>query len=65
MTYKDTMTMNKPLFQTGISAFSPVGLIARLKNAVKFDIPVGYQDESGFHTGVKTDEKEIKWPATW
>jgi hypothetical protein len=65
MTYKDTMTMNKPMFQNGLSAFSPAGLIARLKNAVKFEIPVGYQDESGFHAGVKADEKEIQWPATW
>jgi len=26
---------------------------------------VGYQDETGFHTGVKANEKEIKWPTTW
>ncbi len=34
-------------------------------NAVKFEIPTVYQDETGFHTGVKADEKEIKWPTTW
>jgi hypothetical protein len=65
MTYKQTMTVNKPWFQTGVSGFSPAGLIARLKNAVKFEIPTGYQDETGFHTGVKADAKEIKWPTTW
>ena len=65
MTYKPTMTINKAWFQTGMSGFSPAGLIARLKNAVKFDVPTGYQDEMGFHIGVKAAEKDIKWPATW
>jgi hypothetical protein len=65
MTYKQTMTINKGLHHAALFSFSPAALIARLKNAVKLDIPVGYQDESGFHTGVKADEKEIKWPANW
>ena len=65
MTYKQTMTINKAWFQTGLTGFSPAGLIARLKNAVRIEVPVGYQDETGYHSGVKTDEKEIKWPATW
>ena len=41
------------------------GLLARMKNAVKSNITVGYQDESGFHTGVKREDKQAKWPATW
>ncbi len=65
MTYKNTMTINKPWLHAGISGFSPASLFARLKNAVKFEIPTGYQDETGFHHGVKTADKEIKWPATW
>jgi hypothetical protein len=27
--------------------------VARLKNAVKFEIPDGYQDERGFHFGAE------------
>jgi hypothetical protein len=65
MTYKNTMTLNKPVFHPALSGFSPAALFARLKNAIKLDIPVGYQDETGFHTGVKADEKEAKWPTTW
>jgi hypothetical protein len=65
MALKRTMTISKAWSDTGISGFLPAGFIARLKNALKFDIPIGYQDETGFHTGVKPDEKEIKWPATW
>ncbi len=41
------------------------GLLARMKNAVKSNITVGYQDESGFHTGVKREDKQAKWPTTW
>ena len=59
------MTINKAWFPAGISGFSPVGIIARLKNAVKIEIPTGYQDETGFHVGVKAADKDIKWPATW
>jgi hypothetical protein len=59
------MTIGKEWFHAGISGFSPAALMARLKGAVKFEIPTGYQDETGFHTGVKAAEKEIKWPANW
>ena len=65
MTYKNTIAINKTWAAAGVSGFSPAGLIARLKNAVKFEIPIGYQDETGFHTGTKAEEKEIKWPTTW
>jgi hypothetical protein len=59
------MTINKAWFHTGSMGFSPTSLIAKLKSAVKYQIPTGYQDETGFHIGVKTAENEIKWPATW
>jgi hypothetical protein len=59
------MTVNKAWVQAGSSGFSVAGLFARLKSAVKFEIPTGYQDETGFHMGVKAEEDKIKWPATW
>ena len=65
MTYKNTMAMNKSWFHAGIAGLLPAGLVARLKNSVKYEIPTGYQDETGFHYGVKPAEREIKWPATW
>jgi len=33
------------------------GIIGRLRDALKNVVPVGYQDESGFHFGVKSAEK--------
>jgi len=41
------------------------GLAARFRNAIKFEVPTAYQDETGFHFGVKPPEKQIKWPSVW
>lgn len=59
------MAINKDWFNTGASSFSFGAVFARLKNAVMAEIPDGYQDETGFHMGVKAEEKEIKWPVAW
>jgi hypothetical protein len=65
MMHKSDATMHEPLAGT----FSPGSMfrliIAKVRNAVKFEIPIGYQDETGFHTGVKPAEKGIKWPPVW
>jgi len=60
MTYKQTILAHKPWSPTGSPGFSPAGIIAKLKNAIKLNIPVGYQDESGFHYGVKSADKDSK-----
>jgi tRNA A37 threonylcarbamoyltransferase TsaD len=65
MTYKQTVAIHKPWLHSGNAGFSFTGLITKLRNAVSIQIPVGYQDESGFHTGVKSATKESKWPAAW
>ena len=65
MTYKQTAVMNKPWEQTESFGFSPSGLIAKLINAVKLDIPVGYQDQNGFHHGVKPASQDENWPSVW
>jgi len=57
--------MQKPMPQTASAGMMFNGIIAKLRNAMKFEIPVGYQDETGFHYGVKPAEKEIKWPPVW
>ena len=30
-----------------------------------FRVPVGYQDETGFHHGVTPAKKEVVWPPFW
>ena len=41
------------------------GIVAKARKRARIEIPVGYQDETGFHLGVKPAEKEIKWPPVW
>lgn len=55
---------HKTLAYSGVG-FPLDGLIAKIRNAIKSSVPVGYQDESGFHAGVKRDDKQAKWPTTW
>lgn len=57
---KQSTLTHKPWSNAGSFGLSPAGLIARLRNLVKLEIPVGYQDESGFHYGVKTGVKAAK-----
>ena len=65
MTYKQAILTNKTWSQTGNIGFSPAGIIAKLRNLVRIEIPVGYQDETGFHYGVKAADKEAKWPSVY
>jgi hypothetical protein len=38
-------------------------ITAKLHAAMENLVPVGYQDESGFHTGVKRSSDGAKWPS--
>ena len=57
--------MNKVWLGITAMVFIMVGIIARLRAAMKIQVPVGYQDEAGFHVGVKQGGKEINWPPFW
>ena len=38
--------------------------IAKCRPAIKVEVLEGYQDESGFHYGVKPVEQQVAWPPT-
>jgi hypothetical protein len=59
MTFKQHIMNHKTLSHTG-AGFSPANLMAKLRNLVKLEIPVGYQDETGFHYGSKSVVKGVK-----
>ncbi|MDE3067236.1 MAG: hypothetical protein KGJ60_06740 [Verrucomicrobiota bacterium] len=42
-----------------------LNVMGRLRNALKNQIPEGYQDETGFHFGVKHAEEQPSWPSFW
>lgn len=37
-------------------------IAAKLRKVIRIEIPIGYQDETGFHHGVAPAEKRMKWP---
>jgi hypothetical protein len=65
MMHKQTIVLHKPSVNIGAAGLHLSGIFARLRNVVRFQIPTGYQDETGFHTGVKAAQKDIQWPQVW
>lgn len=65
MMQKHAMTIHKPWPQTGSFGGQLHDIVAKLRNAIKFEVPTGYQDETGFHLGVKPAEKQVQWPPVW
>ena len=45
--------------------FNFAHMLEKLRSAVKMDIAVGYQDETGFHSGIKPAQKETSFPSEW
>jgi hypothetical protein len=53
-------TMQKPMPEMPSFGLMFHGIVAKLRNAVRIEIPVGYQDEAGFHMGVKPAQKAVQ-----
>jgi hypothetical protein len=54
------MLINRPWPHAGTFGFSPATIFTKLRKVVKLNVPVGYQDETGFHQGVKSVGKDAK-----
>jgi len=55
--------MHKAWLQTFALNLLFIAIIAKLRSVIANQVPLGYQDESGFHLGVK--QNQDKWPAIW
>ena len=40
-------------------------LCSKARKEIQIEVLTGYQDETGFHLGVKPAENEIRWPPIW
>jgi hypothetical protein len=40
-------------------------LAAKIRAAIEAQAPMGYQDETGFHPGIKPRGQEANWQAGW
>jgi hypothetical protein len=65
MTHKYSLAIPKPWPYMGSLALHIHEITAKLRDIKKIEIPTGYQDETGFHLGVKPAEKKVKWPPEW
>jgi len=65
MMHKSAVTMQESLSNSVPFGSLFRGIAAKVRRAVRIEIPIGYQDETGFHMGVKPAEKESKWPSVW
>jgi hypothetical protein len=46
-----------------LTAFA--ALAAKVRAAIEAQAPIGYQDETGFHTGVKPRDQEAAGMSAW
>ena len=58
-------TVPEPLPDTGAWRAVFHRLFSRMRREVQKKVLTGYQDETGFHSGVKPVENEIHWPPVW
>jgi hypothetical protein len=65
MTQKYSLAIHKPWPYMGSLALHIHEINAKLRDAIKIEIPTGYQDETGFHLGVEPAEKKVKRPPEW
>jgi hypothetical protein len=57
--------MHKTYFQI-IGIMLPLAaIVAAVMNKLKVEVPVGYQDENGFHAGPSRMESSVNWPPFW
>ncbi len=49
-----------------IAMLVPLAAIAaKMLARLKVEVPVGYQDENGFHVGTGRSESKVNWPPFW
>jgi hypothetical protein len=65
MTLKHTIAGHKTWDNAGHHNFSLSEILNKFMKAIKLGVPVGYQDESGFHYGTKPASDRKNWPMVW
>jgi hypothetical protein len=62
--YMTSLTKATPVIQVGdLNLFKTI--IAKVRAAIEAQAPMGYQDETGFHTGIKPRGEEAFCPSNW
>jgi hypothetical protein len=61
----DNSRMHKTYFYIVMMMLPLAALVARTMAKLKVEVPVGYQDEKGFHVGASRVENKVNWPPFW
>jgi hypothetical protein len=56
------LTLREPSRDITVWAAVFSRIFLKLRKAVRMEVRTGYQDETGFHNGIKPSENEIQWP---
>jgi hypothetical protein len=57
--------MHKTYFQVIVVMLPLAALVAAVMNKLTAQVPVGYQDENGFHVGKTSPKNKVNWPPLW
>lgn len=57
--------MHKTYFYLIAMMLPLAAIVARTIAKLKVEVPVGYQDENGFHVGASRAENKLNWPPFW
>jgi hypothetical protein len=63
--HEPALSLHEPLPDTTTRGAVFSRIFSKLREAVRMEVRTGYQDETGFHTGVKPAGNEIQWPPVW
>ncbi|HXI71739.1 MAG TPA: hypothetical protein VNN22_15395 [Verrucomicrobiae bacterium] len=57
--------MHKTYFYIIAFMLPLAAIVAAIISKLKVQVPVGYQDESGFHIGQDRAANKVSWPPFW
>jgi hypothetical protein len=57
--------MHKTQFYIMAMMVPLAAIAAKIIARLKVEVPVGYQDENGFHVGRGRNESKVSWPPFW
>jgi hypothetical protein len=60
----NTSMMHKVSLLPAMMVLLVAAVAARVRAMIDAQVPVGYQDQDGFHAGVKTPS-DSNWPSMW
>jgi hypothetical protein len=65
MVHESAPSEQEPMRDKGVWRAMFHHFFSKVCREAQLEVRTGYQDETGFHMGVKPAENEIQWPPVW